>query len=902
MYLYQTIYYSIMKKILTTLFLLFSFLILSSQSLSIVAPNDMVVSCKFYYSDSSLSNVNDATFGQVVFDVKDRKNVITNDIVCKEFCEEDVTISYPGSKGNNASIQACEYYTSLRDSTNRNKKFNLTWGQDGYVTSTEKVEIAIQVSKKINHGIGLITRKFIATDSQGKKVDATQKIWIVNGGRFFINTLNLCDTTDDIEILECENMPTSRIFNCTSSYKSPFKIINDNCSLIAVEYHDERFQKNSFDYCLKISRTWTILDWNQFSGGKEGRWDFTELIYLIDNEAPTLTITSQTCVEADKDGFGIAEFEFLGYDSCTPSDWLVYSYYIDLLDDKKGKYNDEYDIFVSPLSFKEFNAGDKAKVADNPYAFSKNAPTQANGKYPKGKHRMKVLCQDGCLNTVEKIVYFEIIDSQKPIIQCKNSPATAIMAEKGFIEVFAKDFIEDVRDNCSMSENIKIYFHSGKGNDTIKCPEIVSSTNGTVIRNYQITAEDQIGNTASCMIDYIVTDPTQICNKIYTFSGKFLTINQKPIHKVELINLTPSINIIQSNNCDPYYQIQTIGSIGNTFEAYKKDSLFNGIDVSDILEIHDHLLSSKKINNPIALYCADINKSNTITASDISVLKHALLLDKPYQDIDKWLFFDSASLKPNPIEVRISDQTIIGCKIGDINASANTLCSDTIEAQLEKLYFNHDLVTLQANIPTKIQFYSSNFNQIDGFQASLKVNHPDVKINNIEIANLSLTSNSKYFNTSTIPIIHFRDGLTATNFPSNIPAFTVTVTSSQTIPIQINGLFSFTSELIKNIAYQNRVKQLELEIKNGITSIEDNILDEIQVYPNPSTLGFQIYGHQSSKMECTVTDVQGKVIFTENFKENNDRILSAENFPSAGVYFLKCKLGNYFKVIKLVKL
>ena len=111
MYLYQTIYYSIMKKILTTLFLLFSFLILSSQSLSIVAPNDMVVSCKFYYSDSSLSNVNDATFGQVVFDVKDRKNVITNDIVCKEFCEEDVTISYPGSKGNNASIQACEYYT-----------------------------------------------------------------------------------------------------------------------------------------------------------------------------------------------------------------------------------------------------------------------------------------------------------------------------------------------------------------------------------------------------------------------------------------------------------------------------------------------------------------------------------------------------------------------------------------------------------------------------------------------------------------------------------------------------------------------------------------------------------------------------------------------------------------------
>ena len=49
-------------------------------------------------------------------------------------------------------------------------------------------------------------------------------------------------------------------------------------------------------------------------------------------------------------------------------------------------------------------------------------------------------------------------------------------------------------------------------------------------------------------------------------------------------------------------------------------------------------------------------------------------------------------------------------------------------------------------------------------------------------------------------------------------------------------------------------------------------------------------------------DVQGKVIFTENFKENNDRTLSAENFPSAGVYFLKCKLGNYFKVIKLVKL
>ena len=51
---------------------------------------------------------------------------------------------------------------------------------------------------------------------------------------------------------------------------------DDNCALIAIEYDDEVFTIEP-DACLKVIRTWTVIDWCQYDPSRNiltGRWGY----------------------------------------------------------------------------------------------------------------------------------------------------------------------------------------------------------------------------------------------------------------------------------------------------------------------------------------------------------------------------------------------------------------------------------------------------------------------------------------------------------------------------------------------------------------------------------------------------------------------------------------------------
>jgi hypothetical protein len=56
---------------------------------------------------------------------------------------------------------------------------------------------------------------------------------------------------------------------------------DDNCALIAIEYDDEVFTIEP-DACLKVIRTWTVIDWCQYDPSRndsEYRLEFLDQKY-----------------------------------------------------------------------------------------------------------------------------------------------------------------------------------------------------------------------------------------------------------------------------------------------------------------------------------------------------------------------------------------------------------------------------------------------------------------------------------------------------------------------------------------------------------------------------------------------------------------------------------------------
>lgn len=111
-----------------------------------------------------------------------------------------------------------------------------------------------------------------------------------------------------------------------------------------------------------------------------------------------------------------------------------------------------------------------------------------------------------------------------------------------------------------------------------------------------------------------------------------------------------------------------------------------GLDVSDLLIIEDHLTGTKPIYSPYQLIAADANRSGDITTADVIELRQLIMgVSDRLPNSASWRFVDAAFLFPNPINpwktpfpesisvdtVNVKNDTVnfIAIKIGDMDGS-----------------------------------------------------------------------------------------------------------------------------------------------------------------------------------------------------------------------------------------
>ncbi len=211
----------------------------------IICPPDITVACDFAFPDDALADVTDGTFGRVVTHPDSVKDVMVFGHGHPDFADDHV------------------------------------WGSDGLVIENCDINIDLISIKQINCGRGYIKRRFIATDANGLTSECTQTITFDEFDPFDEShiTWPYDPTLMDVCI---EDVMTDPDVAGKPSY------IGDVCSEILMSYEDEIFTQDPSS-CIKILRTWKILDWCQHDPVTgEGIWTNQQIIKISNTVPPTI--------------------------------------------------------------------------------------------------------------------------------------------------------------------------------------------------------------------------------------------------------------------------------------------------------------------------------------------------------------------------------------------------------------------------------------------------------------------------------------------------------------------------------------------------------------------------------------------------------------------------------------
>ncbi|MEP7196438.1 MAG: HYR domain-containing protein [Saprospiraceae bacterium] len=907
---------------------------------TVVAPPNIVVSCSFWFDIANLTNPNDPTFGRVVTDLTARKKVVTSDIVCHKFCERNQRTQYPGYVVTNvipkpAPNQACDYYNTYFDTAHWDRKYDLVWGFDGYVIGACGATPTISVNDLRECGQGQIQRVISTIGPNNLNVSAIQTIWVVDCDPFYIDTLT-CNDARFTDLLWpngiCTQTPVT-VEGCGGdvSPDNPQlgrpQVINnadDNCALLSIEYKDEIFTIEP-DACFKILRTWTVIDWCQydpFIDPNFGRWSKLQVIKVRDKNKPVVTCTVGPCEPATistKLGVCVGHIALNAEatDNCSPIDWLLWDYKIDLYNDGKGIHGG-YDYFVGSLTRKAYAAGDTVEYSHNPYADDNHNPFDASGTYPLGIHKICWFVEDGCGNIGVCCTLFEIKDCKAPTPYCLTGVITVPMPSSGCIDVWAKDLDHGSFDNCTSKDNLKFYFDGDPNKPSIRicCDDFVTAQQNDELRvDVEMWVEDEEGNKDYCKTIVIIQDNLDICPNTGS-AGKIvgeLKTNKGDLTNPVDVKLMNNGNITKEAIGSPY----SFGDLelkSYVVKPTRNDDHINGVSTLDITLIQKHILGKVSINNPYLLIAADVNNSGTITSADISEIRKLILGTIPeFTKVQSWTFVPTAYVFPdvtNPwnaprdgnVSLTVPRETktlpFVAIKMGDVseNARASNFGSTSTRTN-GKLSIEIDENTLVAGETYKVNFKSSDFVNVNGYQFTLKFDASALTFEGTEAGVLNTDASNFGLNRISNGIITTSwNANTALSFGKDDVLFTLVFKASKNA--KLSQSFNINSDVTAAEAYvASEVASVKLGVRTDRGVVTSEVFELYQNEPNPfnksTVISYRL--PEAGAVKLTIYDVTGKVVRVYDVKGQkglNTYNVNKSDLNASGVLYYQLDAAN----------
>ncbi len=568
-------------------------------------------------------------------------------------------------------------------------------------------------------GTGFIVRKMILEDDNSVTIqECIQTITVVSDNPFVYGDIfwprdtsftNLCS----IEDLDPEDLP--------EFYNKP-RFLEEECQLVGYNYEDQVFEfVEGEDACVKIIRTWRVIDWCQpVIDGEYVTWSEQQVIKLDNTIDPVIDAgcDGQVIETADIDcEDALVTLMPTATDDCTPSDLLVWKYEIDLFSDGSIQhYGDTND---------------------------------ATLEYPIGLHTIYWTVEDQCGNFDTCENTFEIVSTKAPTPVCIHGLSVDLVPmdllppfgepDNEMVTLWASDFDAHSFHPCGYDIALSFSSDVNDTNKTFDCNSCglqdvelwvttldsngdpVVLPDGSLLQAFCITFVDVQDNNE---FDFCPDCRIGIQGRIATKEGMEVPNVEVDLSGAATMEMTNENGIYEFGNMDT-------GGAYEVVPFYDQDPL-NGVSTLDIVKIQRHVLGIANLESPYDLIAADANNDESITAQDLLEIRRLILdITDSFTNNTSWRFVNKEQtfINPaNPWSTGIEESygigsldgnmiiDFVGIKTADVNGSATMLVgteTDNRNASTKTLDY-----IIEGNM---VHFYSKENHDLRGFQIALDI-------------------------------------------------------------------------------------------------------------------------------------------------------------------------------------
>jgi len=661
------------------------------------------------------------------------------------------------------------------------------------------------------------------------------------------------------------NYPADTMISCTDSTDPDFTgwaTATGGCRSIAVSFEDVPVMVDECEN--KIFRTWRFYD---NCADTFLLADSTQKIFIKDLDPPTITCVDTIEVDDILNVCQVFVFaEAMVADSCSGIDTI-------------------------------FN--------DSPFLIN-NLGFSASGFYPIGEHLVTYTAIDSCGNESTCQTRIIVNDVTNPDIFCTgtiiiqvfpNTPATFDLNNylpNGF-------FGNDV---CSNPVTLSLDT-SSVDNFTVGCSDIDPPF---LLDEVQVLFSDAAGN--------INTDCTPdirwVCLAGVSMAGMIQTEDEENMEDV-MVKITDPTNTMMNYSFDGLYTQENL-SVGNDYTIIpeKNTNPHNGVTTYDLVMIRKHILGLQLLDSPYKIIAADANRSGTITALDIALLRSLILHNiAELPDNTSWRFVDAQHQFTNPLNpfqddfaeslecLNLTeselDMNFIAVKVGDVNSTAivnNLMSSDTRSFEGETFLSTENLF-LEKNKTYSIPIFAEDLDEMQGFQFTLSVDPSNMEFLRIKDGCISEDNfGFKYLSEGAITCSW--DRANQNEFDVKKPLFYLDFISKTNDFLENQLLLNSKYTAAEVYTLENKIFEINFQFQeNGLdlTSNSDKLI-LFQNQPNPFSTSSEIsfFIPQSTSVVLQITDISGKLIYTYHNQHSaglHTIPVQRNLFPNTGIYFYK---------------
>ena len=747
---------------------------------------------------------------------------------------------------------------------------------------------------------------------EGTNICCDQKIDIVKVGAF-----------DPMSISWNSGFPEEEIFeDCIYDHTDQEPSWTEApCDLIAWTVSSDTFyiEGNAAAFgCIKVVNDYTVVDWCA-----DEEYTFTQVIKVIDEEAPVLTVPEVCVPVVDGCTAGVTLCAVATDMGECESPWLKWEVLVDLYGD--WSYDHVFSTYVSPLD-PNFGTG------VNEYYIPASAPGEEvcitlPESVPSSKYDHRVIWKvsDGCGNFTSVTETFQVVDKKAPTPYCL-SVSSALMTD-GSVELWACDFVIGGEDNCTPIDWMR-YTFTGPDADgnfpdvelgdtgcearTFTCDDISSTSNVVMVDVY---SWDECDNFAVCAVELTLTpegcefgddegsNRMAIAGAVGTEFGELLgDVN------VSIVSNQPEYPMtIKTDNNGEYASDNHLTTQDYAVSAYNNDDPRNGVSTLDILLIQRHILNLQTLTSPYQYIAADANSDGAITAADlVDIRKLVLEIYDEFPSNTSWRFVDAAQALTTSnafafnevidilaLNADMTNENFIATKTGDVNNSV-VLSATGNDTEARNGNLNLNLTGVATSEGVSVEVTSANFRAIAGYQFTMNTN--GMELASVEAGAINMTDDN-------VAVLDANTVTMSWNTTSPVTVANEVLFTLNFVGTDANAVadMDITSEVTAAEAYDADLSVLNVVLGDNAAAAFALEQNEPNPFSTQTTVEFSL--PTAGTATLTVMDVTGKMVkqITGTYaKGANSIVLTKAELATSGVLYYQLESGDFSATKKMI--